>query len=114
MAKIGDLTGEDLLLEAYKKLEAIEHDIPAFNAMQDARSVIDRSKQAGMERIEKYRQGVTCTGISTELPNLDQLLGGWQNGELAVSIAATSTIWKPSIRLVRRCPTSPSTLTTPP
>jgi replicative DNA helicase len=98
MAKLGELTGEDLLLEAYKKLEAIEHDIPAFNAMQDASSVIDRSKQAGMERIEKYRQGVTCTGISTGLPNLDQLLGGWQNGELSI-LAARPSIGKTALAL---------------
>jgi len=53
-AKTGELDGDELLLQAHQKLLEIEHAIPVFNAMKDAATVIAQSKQAGMDRIERY------------------------------------------------------------
>ena len=97
-AKTGELSGDELLLEAHQKLLEIEHAVPVFNAMKDAATIIAQSKQAGMDRIERYRQGQKCTGVTTALPALDQLLGGWQNGELIV-LAARPSIGKTALAL---------------
>ena len=43
-AKANDLAAEDLLIEANNMLEEIDHDIPCFNTIIDAPSVIQQSK----------------------------------------------------------------------
>jgi replicative DNA helicase len=97
-AKTGEPGGEELLLLAHEQLSEIDHAVPVFNALKDAPTVIAQSQQAGMERIERYRQGLTCAGITTALPALDNLLGGWQDGELIV-LAARPSIGKTALAL---------------
>ena len=97
-AKQSVLNGEDLLIEFRKRLEEIEHQIPLFNSVKDASTVIEQSRQAGLKRIEAYRKGLTYTGITSNLPELDKTLGGWQNGELIV-LAARPSIGKTAVAL---------------
>ena len=97
-AKLGELKGNELLIALRKKVDEIDHEIPLFNSMMNASTVIERSRQAGLKRMEAYRQGFTNTGILSGLPELDRMLGGWQNGELIV-LAARPSIGKTAVAL---------------
>lgn len=97
-ARTGELAGEELLLRAHQQLAEIDRSIPLFNALKDAPTVVADARQAGLERVRNYRAGQTITGISTDLPSLNQMLGGWQNGDLIV-LAARPSIGKTALAL---------------
>lgn len=97
-ARIGECSGEDLLLQAKQQLQELEQEVPLFNAIKDAAIVIQNAKEAGLQRVEQYRLGISCTGITTALPDLDQMLFGWQKGELIV-LAARPSIGKTALAL---------------
>ena len=98
LAKYNSLPGEDLIIEAQNKLDAIGKDVPCFNSLKDAPEVIRLSTEAGLKRMELYQQGITCTGIPTGIPALDTMFGGWQDGDLNI-LAARPSMGKTALAL---------------
>lgn len=98
MATQGELSGDELIIEAQTKLNIIDKEIPIFNSFLDAQSVIEISKNAGQRRIDLYRKGLSCIDIPTGLTQLDKLTSGWQKSELII-LAARPSIGKTALAL---------------
>jgi len=98
LATQGELCGDELMIEAQTKLNLIDKEIPIFDSILDARSVIEISKNAGLKRIDLYRKGLTCLEIPTGLTQLNKLTGGWQKSELII-LAARPSIGKTALAI---------------
>lgn len=97
-ASLNASSADDILNEIRKDLDRIDCDLPLFNSISDMSTLVNRSRNLLAERVDNYKNGVEITGISSGLKDLDEMLGGWQNGDLIV-LAARPSIGKTSLAI---------------
>lgn len=91
--RIASLGGEDALEEAQRILASCSPRMAS--AIKPAREFL-RESLSGLNA--RYAQQEALTGISTSIPELDELLSGWQRGDLIV-IAARPSVGKTALAL---------------
>lgn len=91
--RIASLGGDDALEEAQRILASCSPRMAS--AIKPAREFL-RESLSGLNA--RFVQQETLTGISTSIPELDELLSGWQRGDLII-IAARPSVGKTALAL---------------
>lgn len=97
-AGLNSLSGNEIILEMRSRLDKLDGKIPLFNSIRDIPLVLEQSRSMTMKRIDTYKNGVSFTGITTGLTDLDNMLGGWQDNDLIV-LAARPSIGKTAVAM---------------
>lgn len=97
-ASLNAISSGDLLNNLRCDLDALEKDLPLFNSIFDMDTLVCQTRNLLAERVENYKNGQKLTGITSGLAVMDNLTGGWQNGDLII-LAARPSIGKTAMAL---------------
>ena len=97
-AGLNCISGNEIILEMRSRLDNLDSKIPLFNSIREIPLVLEQSRAMTMKRVDTYKNGISFTGITSGLTELDNMLGGWQNNDLIV-LAARPSIGKTAVAM---------------